>query len=236
MQNFNGLYFWNKFKQSCNRATAVLVYLCLFVWLIEFVLHIIAPDSYASLLEHTIFIPALALKTPWTWFTSMFLHAPTFSHIILNMLCLWSLGNELERYFGRWKFVTFYIISGFAGAVATFIWCAFSHQWAMSAYGASGAIMGLIGALIVAQWRLGQDMRGTLIWIAITLGLPFIIPNIAWQAHVGGLIVGIILAAVLGTRVPWLEKASYNTRFLVHATSVVVILCACVVFCISWIV
>ena len=93
--------------------------------------------------------------------------------------------------------------------------------------------MGLIGALLVAQWRLGENMRGTLIWIVITLAMPLIVPNIAWQAHVGGLIAGTAIAALLGTQNPLLQKFSFNMRFLVYFALLFGIFSACAIFCLA---
>ncbi len=234
MHNLDIKNFLQRFKLRCNTITAVLIYACVAVWVVEILLHTFAPNTYSLLIEYTAFAPVTALVTPWTWFTSMFVHAPNITHIFFNMLCLWSLGAELERFFGKWKFLGLYVISALGGDVADIIWCSLTHNWFVVSYGASGAIMGLIGALLVAQWRLGENMRGTLLWIAITLAMPLVIPNIAWQAHVGGLLVGTVLAALLGTHNRLLEKASFNTRFLTYFVSIFVILVACAVFCLSW--
>lgn len=233
MSNLNIQHWLRNAKAHCNYATAILVYICVAVWLIQIILYFLAPTAYNALLNETIFFPPTALSTPWTWLTSMFLHAPSISHILLNMLCLWSLGMELERFFGRLKFVIFYLISGLGGAVATVVWCAVTRNGMMASYGASGAIMGLIGALLVAQWRLGQNMRGTLIWIALTLLMPLIIPNIAWQAHLGGLVTGVALSSVLGVPIPFFKGASYNTRFAFYSSCVVIILLGITIFCFS---
>lgn len=233
MHNLDIKNLWNRIKLRCNTTTAILVYACVFVWIVEMVLHFTAPNTYSTLIEYTAFAPITALQTPWTWFTSMFFHAPNITHIFFNMLCLWTLGDELERFFGKWKFFGLYVISGLGGDVADIIWCKLTNNWFVASYGASGAIMGLIGALLVAQWRLGENMRGTLIWIVITLAMPLIVPHIAWQAHVGGLIAGTAIAALLGTQNPLLQKFSFNMRFLVYFALLFGIFSACAIFCLA---
>lgn len=147
------------------------------------------------------------------------------------MLCLYSLGLELERFFGRLKFFFLYALCGLGGSAATILYCSITNDWNMAAYGASGAIMGLIGALLVAQWKLGQNIKGTLIWIAITLALPIIIPRIAWQAHLGGLVVGIVLSMLLVTHNPILKNCSFNKRFTIYSSALLIILLAISMLC-----
>ena len=233
MHNLDMKKLWNNIKLRCNTTTAILIYACVITWLVEMILFFAAKNLYYIFISYTAFIPVTALETPWTWFTATFVHAPNITHIFFNMVCLWSLGAELERFFGKWKFFALYILSALGGDVASIIWCKLTNNWLVSSYGASGAIMGLIGALLVAQWRLGESMRGTLIWIAITLAMPLIVPNIAWQAHVGGLIIGTALAALLGVQNPLLKKASFNTRFLTYFISLFIVLIACAVFCLK---
>ena len=65
----------------------------------------------------------------------------------------------------------------------------------MTSVGASGAVFGLFGAVLVVSKRLGGDVRGILVLIGINLALGFVMANIAWQAHVGGLVTGALLTA-----------------------------------------
>ncbi|WP_427876039.1 rhomboid family intramembrane serine protease [Gardnerella sp. 2492-Sm] len=233
MSNLNVKAIFTNIRRNCKYATALIVYACVIIWAVEMVLRVISLEAYSSFIGETAFIPFYALKTPWTWFTSMFVHAPNFTHIFFNMLCLWMLGSELERFFGKLKFFGLYILSGFGGNVASVIWCTITNNWESASYGASGAIMGLIGSLAIAQWRLGEEMRGTIVWILLTLAMPLIIPNIAWQAHVGGLVVGTLMGLLLAVQNPLLRKASFNTRFLVYFVSLFVILSACSIFCLT---
>lgn len=231
MQHWDIKNIWKRAKLQCNTTTAILVYACVIMWFVEILLNFLAPNAYSTLIEYTAFVPLTALQTPWTWFTSMFVHAPNITHIFFNMICLWSLGEQLERFFGKWKFLGLYVISGLGGDVASIIWCKLTNNWFVASYGASGAIMGLIGALLIAQWRLGENMHGTLIWIAITLAMPLLVPNIAWQAHVGGLFAGTAIAYLLGSQNRLLSKSSFNVRFSVYFVSLFVIFIACALLC-----
>ncbi len=231
MNNFDVNNIVKRFKTNCKSATYSIIYICVFVWIIEIILHTFLPNAYQLFIENTAFAPFLITKASWTWFTSMFVHAPGFTHILFNMLCLYSLGIELERFFGRWKFFFLYAISGLGGCVATLLYCKLTENWILAAYGASGAIMGLIGALLVAQWRLGESVNGTLIWIGLTIAMPLLVPNIAWQAHIGGLVTGIVLSILLGLNNPLLKKASFNERFAVYSLLTLIALLAICAFC-----
>lgn len=125
--------------------------------------------------------------------TSMFLHIGIM-HIAFNMLILYLLGPTLERVLGPVRFVALYLLAGLGGAVASYM---FSSPSTFSV-GASGAIYGLFGALLVGGKKLNIDMKQVVILLAINLGISFI-PGwgIDWRAHLGGLIVGIAAAWVM---------------------------------------
>ncbi|MBO8197521.1 rhomboid family intramembrane serine protease [Streptomyces smyrnaeus] len=121
--------------------------------------------------------------------TSMFLHQE-FWHIAMNMLGLWFLGPPLEAALGRVRFLGLYLLSGLGGGALTFLLVAPQQ----ASLGASGAIFGLFGATAVLMRRLRYDMRPILILLAINLVFTFTWKNIAWEAHVGGLVMGVLLA------------------------------------------
>ncbi|WP_327710109.1 rhomboid family intramembrane serine protease [Streptomyces sp. NBC_00464] len=122
--------------------------------------------------------------------TSMFLHQEVW-HIAFNMLGLWWLGGPLEAALGRARYLALYLLSGLAGSALTY-WLAAPNQPSL---GASGAIFGLLGATVVLMRRLNYDMRPVFTILAINLVITFN-PwgGIAWQAHVGGLIAGALIA------------------------------------------
>ncbi|GMM97250.1 rhomboid family intramembrane serine protease [Microbacterium luteum] len=135
---------------------------------------------------------------PWTLLTVALVHS-SFWHIGLNMLALWLIGRSLEPLLGRWRFLTLYLLSTLGGSVAVAL-LSFPTQ----VVGASGAIFGLFGALLVIGRHLGANVTG----IAIILGLNLVIGfipgfNVSWQAHVGGLVVGALVGLIFSvTRSP----------------------------------
>lgn len=120
--------------------------------------------------------------------TSMFLHGSVM-HIAFNMLSLWWIGGPLEAALGRGRYLALYFISGFAGSALTYL-LAEPNQ---ASLGASGAIFGLFGATAVLMRRLKYDMRPVIILLVINLVITFGWSSIAWQAHVGGLVGGVLI-------------------------------------------
>ncbi|MFF2850074.1 rhomboid family intramembrane serine protease [Streptomyces sp. NPDC058001] len=121
--------------------------------------------------------------------TSMFAHQELW-HIAFNMLSLWWLGGPLEAALGRVRYFSLYMVSGLAGSALTYLLVSPSS----GSLGASGAIYGLFGATAVLVRRLNYDMRPVIALLVINLIFTFSVPGIAWQAHVGGLIAGVIIA------------------------------------------
>ncbi|MEU5200837.1 rhomboid family intramembrane serine protease [Streptomyces scabiei] len=121
--------------------------------------------------------------------TSMFLHGSV-THILFNMLSLWWIGGPLEAALGRARYLTLYFASGLAGSALTYLLAAPN----LPSLGASGAIFGLFGATGVLMRRLRYDMRPLIILLVINLIFTFSpMFNIAWEAHVGGLVGGVLI-------------------------------------------
>lgn len=131
---------------------------------------------------------------PWRMITAMFVHSTGFIfHVLLNMYTLWIFGQLLEQLLGRWRFLALYLIGGFAGSVGVLL----LSDPLTPVVGASGAIFGLMGAFLVIQRRLGGDAKQLLVLVGINLVIGFIPGmNIAWQAHLGGLIGGAIVGLI----------------------------------------
>jgi membrane associated rhomboid family serine protease len=143
------------------------------------------------------YYPFLTLVAPWTMLTAILAHA-SFIHLAVNMLSLWVLGPMLEHMVGRLRFVVLYLIAGFGGSVAV-LWLAPQG----GVLGASGAIFGLLGALLVIQRGLGGNSTQLVVVIVLNLAIGFFISGISWQAHLGGLAAGALVALVyLRTRKP----------------------------------
>jgi membrane associated rhomboid family serine protease len=108
------------------------------------------------------------------------------------MWALFAVGPALEQLLGRGRFITVYLLSALGGAVLFFLIAPNTE----AALGASGAIYGLFGAWFVVSRRLQIDTRGILVLIGINLAFSFSFRGaIAWQDHVGGLIVGVLITA-----------------------------------------
>ncbi|HZI97933.1 MAG TPA: rhomboid family intramembrane serine protease [Actinomycetales bacterium] len=163
---------------------------------VTFVLQLASPAVTSALA----FAPALAESEPWRFVTSAFLHSTgLFFHILLNMYALWLIGPYLESLFGRARFAAFYLTSAIGGSVGFLLLAEPVNQFGQltSTVGASGAVFGLFGALVIVQRKLGRDLGQILVLIGINTVLGFVIPNIAWQAHLGGLVTGVAVAAAL---------------------------------------
>jgi len=140
------------------------------------------------------YVQAVGYFEPWRMLTSMFLHGSLW-HILFNMYALYVFGSMLERGLGRGRYLALYLISGFAGSVAVLL----LGDPFTPVVGASGAIFGLFGAFIVLQKQMGGSIRGLLILLAINVVIAFLPgSNIAWQAHLGGILVGGLLGFILG--------------------------------------
>jgi len=137
----------------------------------------------------------------WRLLSAAFLHQQLY-HIAFNLYALYVFGPSLERRWGSLPFAGLYVGAAMAGGAAYYLWSVLFEGGGGSALGASGAIFGMFGATLVAAWRgrhtaagaAGLRQLGTL--LAINLALPLILPSIAWQAHVGGLLAGAAIAAV----------------------------------------
>jgi membrane associated rhomboid family serine protease len=138
------------------------------------------------------FLPGVAAGAWWQPVTSQFVHVQVW-HVAGNMLALYILGPQLEAILGRARFLALYLLAGLAGSVAV-LWL--SPQVGLTV-GASGAIYGIFGALGVVALKVGGDLRSLIGLLVINLFITFAIPNISWQGHLGGLLGGAAIAALL---------------------------------------
>jgi len=137
--------------------------------------------------------PGVGSGAYWQVLTSAFAHIE-FMHLALNMLAVWFLGPTLESALGRTRFLAVYLLSALT-ASAVVLWL--SPQ-ASTTLGASGAVFGLIGALLVLAYKVRGDVRTVLLWLGINVVYTFFGPgSISWQGHLGGLAGGLVAAAVI---------------------------------------
>ncbi|GGM86742.1 rhomboid family intramembrane serine protease [Terrabacter tumescens] len=181
-------------------VTYTIIAICAVVYL--------AQRASDTVTQNYAFAPYLGWTEPWRFVTAAFLHSPTtFFHILLNMFALWSLGQYLEPMLGRARFAALYLISGIGGQVAVTLLAAaptlenlragIGGAWFGAVVGASGAIFGLFGALLVLNRHLGRSSTAMYATIAINAAFGFLYPGISWQAHLGGLVTGVICALAI---------------------------------------
>ncbi len=139
------------------------------------------------------FQPAAFFSRPWTVVTAMFVHAG-FWHIFANMLTLYFFGSYFSRLVGRDKFLFVYFVGGIVGNL---LFWALASPFAV-AVGASGAVFALAGGLVMMRPKLPVIIfpipLPIPLWVAVIGGFLLLsfMPLVAWQAHLGGLIVGLI--------------------------------------------
>jgi membrane associated rhomboid family serine protease len=145
----------------------------------------------------------------WRLLTYLWLHGGAI-HIFFNMYAFWSLGRYSELIYGPTRMGFIYVFAGVVGGAASTIFRGGNNL----SVGASGAIFGLLGALVYFAWRSpGRiNWQSLLAPIGINLLIGFMIPNIDNYAHVGGLIGGFVAAFIAG--IPG-ERAVWRTALLV---------------------
>jgi membrane associated rhomboid family serine protease len=123
----------------------------------------------------------------WRLVTTMFLHASVL-HIAFNMLALWVIGRQVEQYLGSARYIGLYFVSGLAGSAGALL------QTPGVTVGASGAIFGILGSMLIIEWQVTGRLAGNaMTLIVINLVFSFAVPGISWGGHVGGLIGGILI-------------------------------------------
>ena len=141
----------------------------------------------------------------WRLLTSVFVHG-SIIHIAFNMWCLWNLGALCEALYGPWTYLAIYLLCGVGGSLGSVLW-----KPTVLSVGASGAIFGLAGALLAA-FKLGEfsvpraALSGTLrsvgAFVVYNLIFGAAISGVDNAAHIGGLITGLILGALIALFAP----------------------------------
>lgn len=181
-----------------NRGGApVVVYTLIAINVISYLLQHLLDNWTINLL----FYPYGGYFEQWRFITAAFLHSESSPlHIAFNMYALWIVGVPLERMLGRARLVTLYLVSAVGGHVMVLLF-ATGPDWVTGVVGASGAVFGLFGAILIVLKRLNVDYRGILATIVINTVIGFTVPGISWEGHLGGLLTGLGLTVIL-TRVP----------------------------------
>ncbi len=189
-----GRRFVNAVRPGSTRpiATFTLIGICVVVFVVEMLtgLNPLTGGGQSPVEYDLAYFPHDIIHAPWTIITVNFVHE-SFLHILFNMYSLFVVGVPLERYLGRTRFLALFFVTGIGAVVGVDF---FANE---PVVGASGAIFGLLGALVVFARRMGIRTAQLYIVIGLNLIIGYVVPGIAWQAHVGGLIVGVGLGFLL---------------------------------------
>ncbi|HET9253598.1 MAG TPA: rhomboid family intramembrane serine protease [Pseudonocardiaceae bacterium] len=132
----------------------------------------------------------------WELLTSGFLHFGPI-HLAFNMIALWVIGRDLERLLGSARFLVLYLVSLLGGSLVVLLF----ENAASRTAGASGAVFGLMGGLAVVLWKMRLSPSPALTIIAVNVIISFVIPQISWLGHLGGLAFGAATTALMLRRV-----------------------------------
>ena len=188
-------------------VTYSLIFICILVFILMYVLGNGSTDNYTLLVFGANVDTLTKNGDYYRLFTSMFLHIGIL-HLLCNMYSLYIIGKEVENVFGKVKYLIIYLLSGIAGSILSL---AFNHNTICA--GASGAIFGLLGALLYFGYYyrtyLGATLTRTIIpVIVLNLIIGFTSSGIDNAAHIGGLVGGILIAMAVG--VP--DKSNNNNK------------------------
>lgn len=196
---------------TVSDARPIATYAIILATVVVFVLQLIIPgrfmETWLAFNSYFVMPGSEAPFQPWRLITVIFVH-DGFWHVALNMLALWMIGRSLEPLLGHWRFVTLYLLSGLGGSVAVALLA--PGVWVV---GASGAIFGLFGALLVIGRHIGANITTIAIIIGINFAWPFVLALInsigrgsfsdalaaiavSWQAHLGGFLVGALVGFI----------------------------------------
>jgi len=132
---------------------------------------------------------------------SAFLHASWY-HLAVNMYTLWYIGRPVERFFGPGRFLFVYLGSAVCAALASVKAKQLSRSQ-MASVGASGAVFGLMAAMVVFRWRHGLPLQELWLTLAINLAFGLFSPQVDNAGHGGGLVAGGLIAYFWGPRFVW---------------------------------
>ena len=177
--------------------TYSIIFICVLVFILMYVLGNGSTDNYTLLLFGANLDALTKNGDYYRLLTSMFLHIGIM-HLLCNMYSLYIIGREVENLFGKIKYIIIFILSGIFGSIMSL---AFTHN-TISA-GASGAIFGLLGALLYfgMHYRtyLGEAIKRSIIpIIVVNLIIGFFAEGIDLAAHIGGLVGGVLVAMMVG--------------------------------------
>ncbi len=158
--------------------------------LVLYVFQFLLGDVFIA--NFALFAPSVANGKWWLLITAGFLHG-SIIHLLFNVYILWVLGSQLENNVGKAKFIMIYFVSLLGGSLASYL---FSPVGTYS-IGASGAIFGLMGGMLVVGRKRNLDISQITTLVVINVVIGFVISGIDWRAHLGGLAAGAVITWVL---------------------------------------
>jgi hypothetical protein len=184
-------------KRESPKWTYIFIVICIVVFIIQ---------QFTRSWIYFAFFPALALRAPWMFVTSIFLHADL-THLMLNMFVLFFFGLTLESMIGNKRFALLFLVSGIMGSVGYYFT---AMDPMIPAIGASGAIYGILGTLTVLTPLRTVYLYGIMpiplilvavMWAFLDLSGLFVPTGIASGAHLAGMLVGVIYGFHLRWRI-----------------------------------
>jgi membrane associated rhomboid family serine protease len=182
-------------KQKNTPVTKFLSISLIVVYVAQFLLGDILIANFA------LFAPSVENGKWWLLITAGFLHG-SIIHLLFNVYILWVIGSQLESIVGNIKFTIIYFVSLLGGSLASYLFSPFGSY----SIGASGAIFGLMGAMLVVGRKRNLDISQITTLVAINVVIGFVLSGIDWRAHLGGLAAGAFIAWVLLNAISLKEK------------------------------
>jgi len=173
-------------SQKNTQVTKFLSISLLVVYVFQFLLGDVLIANFA------LFAPSVTNGQWWSLITAGFLHG-SIIHLLFNVYILWVLGSQLENIVGKVKFIIIYFGSLLGGSLASYLFSPFGSY----SIGASGAIFGLMGAMLVVGRKRNLDISQITTLVVINVVIGFVLSGIDWRAHLGGLAVGAFITWVL---------------------------------------
>ena len=174
-------------------------YAILAINIIVFIIPLLYGQSEAMIAQFCVHGPSIRYGHYYRLFTGMFLHGSIF-HLIFNSYALYVIGSQIESFLGKFKFLIIYLAGGLMGSLFSI-----TFNGNAASIGASGAIFGLMGALVYFGYHyrvyLGNVIKSQIIpLIVFNLVLGFVMSGVDNSAHIGGLIGGTLATISLGIK------------------------------------
>ena len=185
----------NKAEDVFSKKTPYVTYILIFINILFYILSIISNSFYNSMVLN----PSKILNGEYYRLLScIFMHGGII-HLLCNMYCLYVIGPQVESFFGKFKYIIIYLLSGIIGSLMSL--CITNSI----SLGASGAIFGLLGSILYFGYHyrvyLSQALKSQIIpLIILNLFLGFILSGVDNAAHIGGLIGEILVSMMVGVK------------------------------------